>query len=252
MKPIIRVRDVIKGFRIVHNRPNNLKSMLIQTLRWQSPFGRTTSYRVLDGVSFDISPGEIVGIMGRNGAGKSTLFRLLSGIYIPDGGEITIQGRVAALVGLGAGFHADMSGFENIFMNAAILGFSRNEVLGKIDQIVDFAELGSHIHEPVKNYSSGMVLRLGFSIAVHIDASIILLDEILGVGDEGFQKKSLNKIMSLINEGRTIVLITHDSSAVLRHCNRCLVLDSGRILFDGDTKTGVDHYSSLFSVKNSS
>lgn len=203
--------------------------------------------RVLDGVSFEIYPGEVVGIMGRNGAGKSTLFRLLTGIYRPDSGRIQVREKMAALIGLGAGFHGDLTGYENIFLNASVIGFSRAQITGVVDKIIEFSELGEHIHVPVKNYSSGMILRLGFSIASHVDAPVILLDEILGVGDEGFQRKSLAKILEMIRSGRTVILVTHDSEAVLKHCTRCIVLDGGKIVYGGEVAGGVATYKGLFA-----
>lgn len=246
-EPVISVRNLKKEFSVLTDRPTDLKSYLVRlcTLRFSSK--QRSHMKVLDGVSFDIYPGEIVGIMGRNGTGKSTLFRLLSGIYSPDSGTIRVTQKMAALVGLGAGFHPELTGYENIFLNGSVIGFSRAQIHAIADKIVEFSELGDQIRLPVKNYSNGMILRLGFSIAAHIDAQILLLDEILGVGDEGFQRKSLNKLLELIRSGRTIVIVTHDSNSVLAHCTRCLVMDHGKILFDGKPAEGVARYSALFS-----
>lgn len=247
MKPVISIRDVKKKFVRVADRPSSLKSYLVSFCRGKFSAGPKSVSTVLDGLSFDIFPGEVVGIMGRNGAGKSTLFRLLAGIYAPDSGKISVTEKMAALIGLGAGFHSELTGYENIFLNGSVIGFSRSEMQNLVGEIVEFAELGDQINVPVKNYSSGMILRLGFAIAAHLNARILLLDEILGVGDEGFQKKSLNKILELIKSGRTVVLITHDTNAVLRHCTRSLVIDRGRIIFDGSVNEGVAQYQSLFS-----
>lgn len=244
--PIISARDVRKTFVQIPDRPHSLKSYLVNFTRGRFFAKEKSVSRVLNGVSFDIYPGEVVGIMGRNGAGKSTLFRLLSGIYQPDSGKIRVNGKMAALIGLTAGFHQELTGYENIFLNGSVIGFSRAQIMKVVDEIIEFAELGEHIHVPVKNYSSGMTLRLGFAIAVHLDARIVLLDEILGVGDEGFQRKSLNKILELIRSGRTIILITHDAHSVLTHCTRCIVIDSGHVIFDGQPEAGVARYSALF------
>lgn len=244
---VISARDVKKQFVQVVDRPQSVKSYLVDLCTGKA-FSRKKVYsKVLNGITFDVFPGEVLGIMGRNGAGKSTLFRLLSGIYKPDSGSIQVTEKMAALIGLGAGFHPELTGYENIFLNGSVIGFGRSEIASVVDEIVEFAELGDQINLPVKNYSSGMVLRLGFSIAAHVNAQIILLDEILGVGDEGFQRKSLNKILELIASGRTVILITHETTAVLKYCTRCMVIDHGQVIFDGDAKQGVAHYSALFA-----
>lgn len=247
MEPVISVRNLTKEFWHINERPQSLKSYLVNFSKGNLFSTKKQRMRVLDGISFDVHQGEIVGIMGRNGTGKSTLFRLLSGIYVPNSGKIEVRQPLAALVGLGAGFNHELTGYENIFLNGSIIGFSRSEMASVLDRIIDFSELGEHINAPVKNYSSGMVLRLGFSIAAHIDAPILLLDEILGVGDEGFQRKSLAKILSLIEEGRTIILVTHDPKSVLDHCTRCMILEHGQIQYDGTPQEGVKRYSALFA-----
>ena len=243
-EPIISVRNLKKKFIQHGDRTPNLKSALVRLGRGGRIKPRYVT--ILDGVSFDIYPGEVVGVLGRNGTGKSSLFRILSGIYEADSGELHMRGKCVPLVGLGAGFHQELTGFENIFLNGAVIGFSRREILSKVDAIIKFAELGEKIHEPVNRYSSGMVVRLGFSIAVHLDAPILLLDEIFGVGDEGFQRKSTNKVLELIKSGRTIVMVSHDAQAVRTHCSRCLLLDGGKLLYDGDAAGGVEAYHNLF------
>lgn len=245
-QPVISVKNLKKEFSFLDDRPKNIKEMLVRLSRGALFAGRRHRHKVLDGVSFDIFPGEIVGIMGRNGTGKSTLLRLLCGIYSPDSGKITVTQKVAALVGLGAGFHTDLTGYENIFLNAAVIGFGRAQIHKLAEEIIEFSELGEQIRMPVRNYSSGMVMRLGFSIAAHVDAPILLLDEILGVGDEGFQAKSLQKLLDLMRSGRTVVLITHDARSILSHCTRCIVLEKGQLIFDGLPADGVNAYSALF------
>jgi ABC-type polysaccharide/polyol phosphate transport system ATPase subunit len=207
---------------------------------------KRTQISVLDGVSFDVYPGDFIGIMGRNGVGKSTLMRLISGIYEPTSGVIEVRGQVAPLISLGAGFSPELTGYENIFLNASILGFGRKRTLEALDSIIEFSEIAHNIHMPIKNYSSGMVVRLGFSIAAHLDAPILLLDEVLGVGDQGFAQKSMNKIFELHREGRTVVLVTHDPDTVARHCNRCVVLNAGKKIFDGPASEGAEVYRKLF------
>lgn len=210
-------------------------------------FGNGQKFTVLEDVSFDIYPGEFVGIMGRNGAGKSTLLRLISGIYLPTSGSVVTSETIAPLIALGAGFHPDLTGYENIFLNAAILGFGKKATEIIAPKVIEFSELGDQVHMPVRNFSSGMIARLGFSVAVHIDAPVMLIDEILSVGDFGFQQKCLNKIRELHISGRTIVLITHDPSSVETHCTRCIVIDHTRKVFDGEPKEGSEYYRRIMS-----
>ncbi len=242
-RPImIRVSQVSKDFTYWSDRPTSFKKLLVNALRGDWSFGRRTHFTALDQVSFEIRKGDFVGIMGRNGAGKSTLLKIISGIYTPTSGEIEVTQQIAPLIELGAGFHMDLSGHENIFLNAAILGFGRKATLEALPKILEFAELGEKIYMPVKNYSSGMMIRLGFSIATHLSAPILLLDEVLAVGDAGFQEKCLKKIHQLHQEGRTIVLITHDPGAVRTHCNRCIVIADRKKIYDGNAIDGTDVY----------
>ena len=210
--------------------------------------GRRIPKSVLKDICLTIPSGDFVGIMGRNGAGKSTLLKLIAGIYHPTKGEMITSGRVAPLLELGAGFATELTGYENIFLNSSILGYGRAEVMKSIDKIVEFSELGDAIHQPVRNYSSGMLVRLGFSIAVHLEAEILLFDEILAVGDVGFQEKCLAKIHELHQRGRTIVLVTHNPEQVEQFCSRCIIFDHEGILFDGAAKEGTAHYKGLFKV----
>lgn len=245
-EPVIHVSNLVKRFRYWAERPDNLKSFLIEVMKGKAFRKKATEITVLDGVSFDVYPGDFIGIMGKNGAGKSTLMRLISGIYVPSEGKLEVRGQVAPLISLGAGFNPELSGHENIFLNASILGFGRKRTLASLQSIIDFSELGDRIHMPIKNYSSGMVVRLGFSIAAHLDAPILLLDEVLGVGDQGFAEKSMNKIFELHRSGRTIVLVTHSPDVVATHCNRCVVINAGKKVFDGAGAEGAEVYRQLF------
>ncbi len=241
-KPIIQVENVSKKFTYTAERmPNSLKSYVINALHGRFA-SKSREIHVLNNINFEIYPGEFVGIMGRNGVGKSTLFKLICGIYTPTSGKIEVRAPLAPLLELGAGFLFDLSGYENIFLNAAILGYSRQATLNTLDQILEFSELGDMIYMPLKNYSSGMIVRLGFSIATHIDVPILLVDEILAVGDAGFQKKCLDKIQSLHKAGRTIVLITHNPEAVKQHCDRCIVFSNQNKVFDGKPTDGANAY----------
>lgn len=242
--PVISVKDLSKSFSFFTDRPHSLKSLLVNIAKGNFTFGNKNNFNVLEQVSFDIYPGEFVGIMGKNGAGKSTLLKLISGIYTPTSGSIKTNGKIAPLIELGAGFHQELTGLENIFLNASILGFGKHEAESKVDEIIHFSELGDHIKRPIKNYSSGMLVRLGFSIASQLSSPILLVDEVLAVGDLSFQKKCIKKIEELHKEGRTIILITHDSSAVKNHCQRCIVIDNKRKVFDGPAEEGVKLYES--------
>lgn len=243
--PMIQVKNVSKKFRFWNERPDSIKTMLVNLLRGKTKLGHRVYFEALKEVDFEIGKGEFVGIMGRNGAGKSTLLKLISGIYTPSLGTVKVNAQLAPLIELGAGFHPELSGYENIFLNAAILGYGRKVTLDAVPKILEFSELGEHIWMPVKHYSSGMLVRLGFSVATQLTAPIILVDEVLAVGDAGFQKKCLDRIHELHREGRTIILVTHDPNAVKTHCNRCIVIDQHRKVFDGPAAQGVDLYMKL-------
>jgi ABC-type polysaccharide/polyol phosphate transport system ATPase subunit len=196
-------------------------------------------------VSFEVQEGESLGIIGNNGAGKSTLLKLLSRITAPTSGEIRIRGRLASLIEVGSGFHPELTGRENIFLNGSMLGMTRSEIARKVDSIVDFAGVQEYIDVPVKRYSSGMYVRLGFSIAAHLDPDILLLDEVLAVGDIVFQTKCLDLIGQLREDGRTIVLISHDLGAIQRLCGRAILLHHGQILMTGTPTDVIDHYQQM-------
>jgi lipopolysaccharide transport system ATP-binding protein len=197
----------------------------------------------LKDVSFQVAKGEVVGVIGRNGAGKSTLLKILSRITEPTSGFADIRGRVGSLLEVGSGFHLELTGRENIFLNAAILGMHRNEVLRKFDEIVEFAEVGRFIDTPVKHYSSGMHLRLAFSVAAHLEPEILLIDEVLAVGDAAFQKKCLGKMEDVATHGRTVLFVSHSLGAVRELCQTCIVMDGGRLAFRGPVLEGLACYS---------
>ncbi len=248
MQPVIEFKNMTKTFQTWHERPSSLKTLLAQAVTLRFKMGEKETKTVLRDVSLQIRKGEFVGLMGRNGVGKSTLLKLIAGIYPPTAGEILTHGRIAPLLELGAGFAPELTGYENIFLNGSILGYGRNEIQKKIDTIVEFSELKEAIQRPVQNYSSGMLVRLGFAIAVHLDAEILLFDEILAVGDVGFQSKCLNKIHELHANGTTIVLVTHSPSQVEQFCDRCVLFDQSGVAFDGDPSAGAKLYEGLFDV----
>jgi ABC-type polysaccharide/polyol phosphate transport system ATPase subunit len=203
----------------------------------------------LQDVSLHIEPGETVGMVGRNGAGKTSTLRVLAGIIPLQSGRAECGGRVVSLLELAAGFSRDFSGRENIYLQGALFGFDRRAIETRLDEIIAFSELGEFIEVPVKTYSQGMFLRLGFSIAAHLDADVLLIDEVLAVGDEGFQRKCLRRISEQIAAGATLVLVSHDLSAIERVCERVVVIDHGRVVFDGPTTDGLHHYRMLVGTE---
>jgi ABC-type polysaccharide/polyol phosphate transport system ATPase subunit len=233
-----------RSFKLVHERPRTLKELVVS-------FGRRRASTVHALREFDlhVSPGEAVGMVGRNGAGKTSLLRCLAGIVPLDSGRAACGGRVASLLELGAGFGQDFTGRENIWLNGALHGFSREGVEGRIDRIVEFSELGEFIDVPVRAYSAGMYLRLGFAIVAHLDADVLLIDEILAVGDESFQRKCLNRISEQMERGATLVLVSHDPSAIERVCDRVVVVDTGRKVFDGSVAEGLLHYHRMLGTE---
>ena len=208
--------------------------------------GKNERFLALDGVSFSVQPGEAVGIIGHNGAGKSTLLKLISRVTAPSGGEIVLRGRVASMLEVGTGFHPELTGRENVYLNGAILGMTKAEIDRKFDQIVEFAEMAQFIDTPVKRYSSGMYVKLAFSVAAHLDSEIMIMDEVLAVGDAKFQNKCLGKMSDEANSNnRTILYVSHNMSTIQRLCTRVIVLDHGKVVYDGDTAGGVARYLSV-------
>lgn len=252
MKPIISVEGLGKSYTIRHEGQTRYKSLREEIFKLPQRLLRRNGqsqeeFWALKDVSFDVMPGERVGIIGRNGAGKSTLLKLLSRITEPTTGRITLRGRVASLLEVGTGFHPELSGRENIFLNGAILGMSRAEVRKKFDEIVDFAGVEKFLDTPVKRYSSGMYVRLAFAVAAHLEPEILVVDEVLAVGDAEFQKKCLGKMEEVSKGGgRTVLFVSHNMNAVQALCNRCVLLDGGRIRLDGtDIRQATQHYLGL-------
>lgn len=241
----IEIDGLVKDFALSHAGYGGLKSRIMATLRrgsWTRGKRGIEHRRVLDGICLQVGHGETVGLIGRNGSGKSTLLGLMSRIYRPTAGRITVNGKLAPLLELGAGFHPDLTGVENVYFNAAILGLSQRETAARFDAIVGFAELESSIDAPVRNYSSGMLLRLGFSIAAHVDADVILIDEALAVGDEAFQNKCFDKIAEFQRAGKTIVVVSHEMDHLERVATRIVWLQDGRIVMDGAVPTVLAAY----------
>ena len=242
----IAVDRVSQCFRVSSQPHRTLKDLVVAR-------GRATRTEVwaLRDVSLEAAPGEALGLVGRNGSGKTTLLRLLSGIFKPTSGRVSVGGRVGSLLELGAGFHPDFTGRENVYLNGSIHGLSRSRIRESMDEIVAFAELERFIDLPVRTYSSGMFMRLGFSVAAHIHADVLLLDEVFAVGDEDFQRKCFAKIAEVKRRGGTIVFVSHDAQAVERLCDRAVLLRQGRVAFDGPTRDAIAHYRRLLAEERS-
>jgi len=236
---VIRLENVSVAYRVPQERINTFKEYVI---RWMQGKVRHRKFLALEGVSLSIRRGEVFGLIGPNGAGKSTLLKLVARVLRPTSGRVVVLGRVAPLLEIGAGFHPELTGRENIFLNGAMLGFNRKEMEGKFQRIVDFAELGDFIDAPLRTYSSGMWARLGFAVATDTQPEVLIVDEILSVGDEAFQRKSLERIQSFQAQGATILLVSHSMEMIEKMCQQAAWLDHGKIISYGSTGTVVDSY----------
>lgn len=234
----IVVKDVTKTFNVYLDKSNTIKESLL------SLFSRNRKEKrvVLDNVSLKIKKGEAVALIGINGSGKSTLLKLMTKIIYPNKGKVETYGKLTSLLELGAGFHPDFSGRENIYFNASIFGLNKKEIDKRLEQIIEFSELGSYIDNPVRTYSSGMFMRLAFSVAINVDAEILLIDEILSVGDQHFQEKCLNKMKELRNSGKTMVFVTHSMEQVKDLCDRAIWICDGKVRADGRASDVVEQY----------
>lgn len=239
----ISVKNVHKSFKLPTEKAWGLKQAIFNRLRGVKGY---TEFKVLNGISFEVKKNDFVGIVGRNGSGKSTLLKTLAKIYFPEKGEITINGTLVPFIELGVGFNPDLTGRENVYLNGALLGFSNKEVDTMYDEIVDFAELRPFMDQKLKNFSSGMQVRLAFSIAIRAKGDILLLDEVLAVGDAAFQKKC-EEYFANIKGKQTVILVTHSMENVRKYCNRAILLENGKIIQDGDPKKVAKAYEKLWS-----
>lgn len=256
---IIRIDDVYKQYRLgtIGGRTlqEDIQNLAAKLIRKEDPnlkVGKESDavkkhdrFYALSGVSFDVYRGDTLGIIGQNGAGKSTLLKLLSRVTAPTKGSISYNGRISSMLEVGTGFHPELTGRENVYLNGAILGMSKAEIDRKFDEIVEFAEISQFIDTPVKRYSSGMYVKLAFSVSAHLDADILVMDEVLAVGDVKFQQKCLQKMGAVAaNEGRTVLYVSHNMATIRQLCNRCVVLEKGTLKYDGDVSTGIETYLS--------
>lgn len=242
----IIVEGVSKKFRLFHERNQTLKSAVMRGRRVVAD-----DFWALRNVSFEVPRGQTLGLIGRNGSGKSTLLKTLARIYQPDEGRIVLNGRVSSMLEVGSGFHPELSGRENIFLNGSILGLTRKQVTARFDEIVDFSGVEAYIDQPVKNYSSGMYVRLGFAVAVHTEPDILMVDEILSVGDGAFRKKSRQKFLEFTGQGRTVILVSHSLSQIRSMCQQTAWLHDGRLRALGPTDQVVDAYEATIEAESS-
>ncbi len=240
----IRLENVTQRFRVIQERPDTLRELFSTFFRHKSSYH---DFEAVKNASFEVPRGQMLGLIGRNGSGKSTLLKIVSGVYRPSAGTVHVEGSLAPLIELGAGFHHELTGRENILLNGLLMGYSKHEMLEREQRIIDFAEIGDFIDSPVKQYSSGMYMRLAFSVATEVDPQILLIDEILSVGDAGFQDRCFDRIRNFRRAGKTILMVTHNMDQVSRHCDRAILLDKGSMLADGLPEDVIEVYKGLLT-----
>lgn len=247
-KYAVEVKDVKKSFFLPNHKNNSLKQAITQAFKPKEKGGKT--FNALDGISFNVEKGDFFGILGRNGSGKSTLLKIISEIYQPTSGSVTHDGKLVSFIELGVGFKPDLSGRENVFLNGGLLGFTKKEVEDMYDEIVSFAELEPFMDQKLKNYSSGMKVRLAFSVAIRAKADILILDEVLAVGDAAFRKKCSNYFKTLKEDHKTVILVTHSMADVREYCNKAIVIDGGKVTYEGEAEGAASEYLQLFNTKD--
>ncbi|MBV8550179.1 MAG: ABC transporter ATP-binding protein [Acidobacteriaceae bacterium] len=235
----IAVDNVTQRFRVIHERPDSLRELFTRFFRNNAQFH---DFEAVSKVSFTVGKGEMVGIVGRNGSGKSTLLKIIAGVYRPTSGRVTVNGTIAPLIELGAGMHSELTGRENILINGLLMGYSKAEMKEREERIIDFSEIGEFIDVPIKQYSSGMYMRLAFSVATEVDPEILILDEILAVGDLPFQNKCFDRLRAFRASGKTILLVTHSMGNIVDFCDRAILMDHGRMMLDGSPKEVVEAF----------
>ena len=237
---IIEIKDLCKEYKMYHRKKDRLLEILLPK------YEKHTTFKAMDGFNLNVKKGEIVGILGRNGAGKSTLLKMITGVVVPTSGEIKVKGKISSLLELGTAFNPELTGYENIYQHGQIMGLTVEEIKAKEKEIIEFADIGEHLSQPVKTYSSGMFARLAFACAINVP-DILIVDEVLSVGDMAFQLKCFKKFEQFKKKGKTILFVTHSISDVLNNCNRAIILQHGEKIFDGDVKEGVEEYKKLIT-----
>jgi ABC-2 type transport system ATP-binding protein len=238
----IEFQNVVQRFRRIQERPDTLREVFAKIVRRRQ---QLQVFEAVKQVSFVISKGETVGLIGRNGSGKSTILKIVAGVYAPSEGQVKVQGTIAPLIELGAGFHHELTGRENILLNGLLLGLTKRQIKEREESIIEFAELGDFIDSPVKQYSSGMYMRLAFSVATEVDPDILIIDEILGVGDAGFQEKCFDRIEDFRRAGKTILLVSHSMDNIRKLCDRVILLHAGRLVEDGSPDRVIARYEEI-------
>ena len=236
----IRVENITQRFRVIRERPDTLRELFTKLFRQEN---NVHDFEAIRNVSFNISKGEMVGIIGRNGSGKSTLLKVMSGVYKPSSGTVQVRGTIAPLLELGAGFHHELTGRENIVINGLLMGFSKRDMQQREQSIIEFADIGEFIDVPVKQYSSGMYMRLAFAVATEVNPDILAVDEILAVGDTAFRQKCFDRLQRFREANKTILFVTHSMQQIVEYCDRAILLDKGQLLFDGTPKQAVELHS---------
>jgi ABC-type polysaccharide/polyol phosphate transport system ATPase subunit len=249
-KPAIKIEHLSKYYELRHAKADGESSEYLIAVKDMLGLRKVEMHHVLDDISLDIQKGEILGVIGRNGCGKSTLLQILSNIIPPSSGTIAIEGTVCSILGIGAGFHPDLTGRENVYLNGSLLGMSKHKIDSVFAEIHNFSGIGEFIEEPVKNYSNGMYLRLAFSVFSHLDSDILLLDEVLAVGDAAFHEKAKQKITALARSGKTVVIVSHNPSEVIEFCTRCVLIREGKIAAQGDPKLVFADYLIALNKQN--
>ena len=238
-EPVIKIDSLVKEYKMFTRKKDRLLEALF-------PFyEKHQMFRAMDNLNLEIHKGEVVGIMGKNGAGKSTLLKMITGVVFPTSGKIEINGKISSLLELGAAFNGELTGIENIYQHGQVMGLTQEQIEERKQDIIDFADIGDHLYQPVKTYSSGMFARLAFACAINVDPDILIVDEVLSVGDMAFQLKCFKKFEQFKDKGKTILFVTHNVADILKNCNRAVVIEKGRKIYDGDVKTGVEKYKKI-------
>jgi ABC-2 type transport system ATP-binding protein/lipopolysaccharide transport system ATP-binding protein len=235
----ISVQNVTQRFRVIHERPDTVRELFSKLMKSRISYHE---FEAVSGVSFDVRKGEIVGLIGRNGSGKSTLLKIIAGVYRPTSGKVEVHGTLAPLIELGAGMHHELTGRENILLNGLLMGYSKEMMASREQKIIEFADIGDFIDAPVKQYSTGMYMRLAFSVATEIDPDILVVDEILAVGDFPFQEKCLDRLRAFREAGKTIILVSHSMSQIEEQCDRVILLEKGKLAIDGTAAEAIKAY----------
>lgn len=236
---VIKITDLVKEYKMYSRKKDRLLEAVIPG------YQKHTKFRAMDNLNLEIRKGEVLGILGKNGAGKSTLLKMITGVVSPTSGKIDINGKISSLLELGTAFNPELTGLENIYQHGQVMGMTDEEIKAKEKEIIEFADIGEHLMQPVKTYSSGMFARLAFACAINVDPDILIVDEVLSVGDVAFQLKCFKKFEQFKKSGKTIIFVTHNIADVLKNCNRAIIIESGKKTFDGDVKTGIDKYKKI-------